>query len=58
MRIEKTVGHTGIARLCLTQKCHRTRTDDSLLAKGSPTSTGGEDVTIRTIYLLFAMQML
>lgn len=34
--IEKTVGHTGIARLCLTQWCHRTRTDGSLFAKGSP----------------------
>ena len=39
--IEKTVGHTGIARLCLTQWCHRTRTDGSLLRKEAPASIGG-----------------
>jgi len=34
-----TVGHTGIARLCLAQKCYRTRTK---LCRGweAPTSTG------------------
>lgn len=39
--IEKTVGHTGIARLCLTRWCHRTRTDGSLLRKEAPASIGG-----------------
>ncbi|WP_461882074.1 zinc ribbon domain-containing protein [Fusicatenibacter sp.] len=39
--IEKTVGHTGIARLCLAQWCHRTRTDGPLLRKEAHASIGG-----------------
>ena len=38
-----TVGHTGIARLCLAQKCYRTRT--KLAEVGKPPLQVGEDVT-------------
>ena len=38
------MGHTGIARLCLAQKCYRTRT--KLAEVGKPHLQVGEDVTI------------
>ena len=42
-----TVGHTGIARLCLAQKCYRTRTKLAEVGKPPPLQVG-EDVTIKT----------
>jgi len=39
-----TVGHTGIARLCLAQKCYRTRTKLAEVGKPPPLQVG-EDVT-------------
>ena len=51
--IEKTVGHTGIARLCLTQWCHRTRTDGSLFAKGSPRLCRRGRMSVRPARTLF-----
>ena len=42
-----TVGHTGIARLCLAQKCYRTRT--KLAEVGKPPLQVGEDVTSTVI---------
>ena len=40
-----TVGHTGIDRLCLAQKCYRTRTKLAEVGKPPPLQVG-EDVTI------------
>ena len=39
-----TVGHTGIARLCLAQWCYRTRTKLAEIGKPPPLQVG-EDVT-------------
>ena len=39
-----TVGHTGIARLCLAQWCYRTRTKLAEVGKSQPLQVG-EDVT-------------
>ena len=39
------MGHTGIARLCLAQKCYRTRTKLAEDGKPQPLQVG-EDVTI------------
>ena len=39
-----TVGHTGIDRLCLAQKCYRTRTKLAEVGKPPPLQVG-EDVT-------------
>ena len=36
-----TVGHTGIARLCLAQKCYRTRTKLAEDGKPQPLQVGG-----------------
>ena len=43
-----TVGHTGIARLCLAQKCYRTRTKLAEDGKPPPLQVG-EDVTSTVI---------
>ena len=40
-----TVGHTGIARICLAYSV--IKREPNLPRLGSPTSTGGEDVTKR-----------
>lgn len=37
----ETVGHTGIARLCCSQRTARTRTDCLLLQEEAPASSGG-----------------
>ena len=37
----ETVGHTGIARLCCSQRTTRTRTDCLLLQEEAPASSGG-----------------
>ena len=37
----KTVGHTGLARLCLVRQYYRTRTETYLQRWEAPTSTGG-----------------
>ena len=44
----KTVGHTGLARLCLAHWCYRTRTDYLLPQKEALTSTGGGGCHKRT----------
>ena len=41
----ETVGHTGIARLCCSQRTARTRTDCLLLQEKPPPLQAGEDVT-------------
>ena len=43
-----TVGHTGIDRLCLAQKCYRTRTKLAEVGKPPPLQVG-EDVTSTVI---------
>lgn len=40
-----TVGHTGLARLCLAHWCYRTRTKLAEVREAQ-TSIGGEDVTL------------
>ena len=47
-----TVGHTGIARLCLAQKCYRTRTKLAEVGKPPPLQVG-EDVTSSRTNLSF-----
>ena len=42
-----TVGHTGIARLCLAQWCYRTRT--KLAEIGKPPPLQGEDFTYHSL---------
>ena len=46
-----TVGHTGIARLCLAQQCYRTRTKLAEVGKPPPLQVG-EDVTGCVIALI------
>ena len=41
LRTNTTVGHTGIARLCLAQWCYRTRTKLAEIGKPPPLQVGG-----------------
>ena len=45
-----TVGHTGIARLCLAQKCYRTRTKLAEVGKPPPLQDDTEKLILHAIY--------
>ena len=43
-----TVGHTGIDRLCLAQKCYRTRTKLAEVGKPPPLQDATEKVVVKS----------
>ena len=50
----RTVGHTGIARLCLAHWCYRTRTKPTEVRE-APTSTGGGGCHRKCFLLIFCI---
>ena len=56
LRTNTTVGHTGIARLCLAQWCYRTRTKLAEIGKPPPLQVGGGRMSLIIVFLQFSIK--